>query len=199
MIPIIHTGLTWHAIRRIGVWHGTPLSQPPSPPKEPHVHTVQLGQREELYEVHAPLAALALRQKRLGLPQPARRLLLREPGLAPRFPEARHESLIPPACSSSKLVLSIREDYIPQWDIILALVEPWALWTVTEDDVVNGLRQRGLPLDGVDDLTARERDLIRQYVDLVFNEAARELLDMLAVRIRSDRGTYRAEDEPPCS
>ena len=77
-------------------------------------------------------------------------------------------------------------------------MEPSALWAVTEDDVVDGLRQRGLPLDGVDDLTPRERDLIRQYVDLVFNEAARELLDMLAATIRSDRGTYRDEDEPPC-
>lgn len=82
---------------------------------------------------------------------------------------------------------------------MLVLVEPSALWTVTEDDVVRGLRRRGLPLDGVDDLTPRERDLIRQYVDLVFNEASRELLDMLALKIRSDRGTYRDEDEPPYS
>lgn len=81
---------------------------------------------------------------------------------------------------------------------MLLLVEPSALWAVTEDDVVNGLRQRGLLLDGVDDLTPRERDLIRQYVDLVFNEASRELLDMLALKIRSDRGTYSDEDESPC-
>jgi len=81
---------------------------------------------------------------------------------------------------------------------MLALVEPSALWTVTEDDVVQGLRQRGLPLDAVDDLTPRERGLIRQYVDLVFNEASRELLDMLALRIKADRGIYRDEDESPC-
>lgn len=81
---------------------------------------------------------------------------------------------------------------------MLVLVEPSALWTVTEDDVVHGLRERGLPLDGVDDLMPQERDLIRQYVDLVFNEAARELLDMLAARIRTDRGTYGVEDEPRC-
>lgn len=72
------------------------------------------------------------------------------------------------------------------------------LWAFTEDDAVQGLRERGLPLEGVDDLTARERGLIREYVDLAFNEAARELLDILAVRIRRDRGTYSAsaEDEP---
>ncbi len=67
-------------------------------------------------------------------------------------------------------------------------MEPLALWSVTEDDVVHGLRERGLPLEGIDDLTAQERSLIREYVDLALNEAARELLDMLAVRIRRDRG-----------
>ncbi len=76
------------------------------------------------------------------------------------------------------------------------LVEPSVLWALTEHDIVHGLRERGLPLDGVDDLTGRERGLIRQYVDLARNEAARELLDILAVRIRSDRGTYSAGDEP---
>ncbi len=64
-----------------------------------------------------------------------------------------------------------------------------SLWAFTEDDVVQGLRERGLPLDSVDDLTAQELDLIREYVGLAFNEAARELLDMLAARIRRDRGT----------
>jgi len=73
------------------------------------------------------------------------------------------------------------------------------LWVLAEDDVVRGLRERGLPLDSLDDLTAQERDLIREYVDLAFNEAARELLEVLAARIRRDRGTYRDEDEPPCS
>lgn len=85
---------------------------------------------------------------------------------------------------------------IPKWDIIRLPVEPLPLWALTEDDVVHGLRERGLPLDGVDDLTSQERGLIREYVDLALNEAARELLDMLAVRIRSDRGTCSAEDEP---
>lgn len=63
------------------------------------------------------------------------------------------------------------------------------LWVLAEDDVVRGLRERGLPLDSLDDLTPQERDLIREYVDLAFNEAARELLDILAARIRRDRGT----------
>lgn len=70
------------------------------------------------------------------------------------------------------------------------------LWAFTEDDVVGGLRERGLLLDGVDDLTAQERSLIREYVDLALNEAARELLDMLATRITSDRGICSAEDGP---
>ncbi len=63
-----------------------------------------------------------------------------------------------------------------------------SLWAFTEDDVVQGLRERGLPLDSVDDLTAQELDLIREYVDLAFNEAARELVDMLTARIRGGRG-----------
>lgn len=77
--------------------------------------------------------------------------------------------------------------------------DPLPLWAITEDDLVHGLRERGLPLDSADDLTSQERSLIRQYVDLALNEAARELLHILAVRIRTDRGTYSAEDEPPCS
>jgi len=87
---------------------------------------------------------------------------------------------------------------IPKWDIMRLPGEPLPLWAITEDDVVNGLRERGLPLDSADDLTSQERSLIRQYVDLALNEAARELLDILAVRIRRDRGTYSAEDESPC-
>jgi hypothetical protein len=67
---------------------------------------------------------------------------------------------------------------------------------LAEDDVIQGLRERGLPLDSLDDLTAQELDLVREYVDLVLNEAARELLDMLAVRIRQDRGIGTQTDRP---
>lgn len=69
-------------------------------------------------------------------------------------------------------------------------------WALTEDDVIQGLRERGLPLDSLDDLTAQELDLVREYVDLVLNEAARELLDMLAMRIRQDRGIGTQTDRP---
>ena len=63
-----------------------------------------------------------------------------------------------------------------------------ALWAFTEGDVVQGLRERGLQLDSVDDLTAQELDLIREYVDLAFNKAGRELVDILTARIRRGRG-----------
>ncbi len=66
------------------------------------------------------------------------------------------------------------------------------LWTFTLDDAVQGLRQRGLPLDGLDDLTAEELELIHQYTDWAFDEAERELLDILAQRIRRDRGIQDA-------
>lgn len=62
------------------------------------------------------------------------------------------------------------------------------LWSFTEEDIVQGLRERCLPVDSLDDLRPQELDLIREYVDLAFDEAARELLDMLAARIRRDRG-----------
>ena len=63
------------------------------------------------------------------------------------------------------------------------------LWSITtEDDVVHGLRERGLPVNSRDDLTGREIELIRQYADMVFDTAAREFLDMLTARIRRERG-----------
>lgn len=70
------------------------------------------------------------------------------------------------------------------------------LWAFTEDDVIQGLRRRGLPVDSLDDLTAEELELIRQYTDWALDEAARELLDMLAQRFCWDRGLARREEEP---
>ena len=62
------------------------------------------------------------------------------------------------------------------------------LWSITEDDVVRGLRERGLPVDSLDDLTAKGRSLLHQHADLALNEAMRELVDALATRIRRERG-----------
>lgn len=63
-----------------------------------------------------------------------------------------------------------------------------ALFEVTERDIVNGLRERGLPVHSFDDLTREERKLIEEYIDAVFTTANRELLDMLAQAIRRGRG-----------
>jgi hypothetical protein len=62
------------------------------------------------------------------------------------------------------------------------------LWSFSESDVVHGLRERGLPVNSLDDLTGREIELIRQYADMVSDTAARELIDVLAVRIKRERG-----------
>ncbi len=62
------------------------------------------------------------------------------------------------------------------------------LWSMTEDDVVAGLRERGLPVQSNDDLTSHEIGYIREYADLVFTAAANQFLDALAVRIRRQRG-----------
>ncbi|MDP2673459.1 MAG: hypothetical protein Q8Q00_00960 [Dehalococcoidia bacterium] len=62
------------------------------------------------------------------------------------------------------------------------------LWSITEDDVVHGLVERGLPIHGLADLTAREIDLIHQYASMVFDTAAREFLEALAARLRRERG-----------
>ncbi len=58
----------------------------------------------------------------------------------------------------------------------------------TERDILGGLQERGLPVDGLDDLTAKERSLLHQHADMALNEAARELVDALATLIRRERG-----------
>ena len=63
-----------------------------------------------------------------------------------------------------------------------------ALWSFTEEDILGGLRERGLPLESLDDLTAKERSLLHQYADLALNEATRELIDALAAQIEEKRG-----------
>jgi len=62
------------------------------------------------------------------------------------------------------------------------------LWSITEDDVVHGLRERGLSVNSLNDLTGREIELIRQYADMVFDTAARKSYYMLVARIRQERG-----------
>jgi len=61
-------------------------------------------------------------------------------------------------------------------------------WSFNERDILHGLRQRGLPVDSLDDLTAKERSLLHQRADLAVTEAAREVVDALATRIRRERG-----------
>ena len=63
-----------------------------------------------------------------------------------------------------------------------------ALWSFTEEDILGGLRERGLPLESLDDLTAKERSLLHQYADLALNEATRALIDALAAQIEEKRG-----------
>ena len=58
----------------------------------------------------------------------------------------------------------------------------------TERDILHGLRERDLPVDSLDDLTAKERSLLHQHADMALNEATRELVDALATRIRRERG-----------
>ena len=58
------------------------------------------------------------------------------------------------------------------------------LWSIHKEDVVAGLRARGLSAD----LTRRELDLVCQHTDAALNEAVQELLDALAARIRRERG-----------
>ena len=62
------------------------------------------------------------------------------------------------------------------------------LWSITEDDIVAGLRERSLPVDSLDDLTAKERSLLHQHADMALSEAARELIDALAAQIEEKRG-----------
>ena len=63
-----------------------------------------------------------------------------------------------------------------------------ALWSFTEEDILDGLRERGLPPESLDDLTAKERSLLHQYADLALNEATRALIDALAAQIEEKRG-----------
>ncbi|HLA19673.1 MAG TPA: hypothetical protein VJ253_10170 [Dehalococcoidia bacterium] len=62
------------------------------------------------------------------------------------------------------------------------------VWSFTERDILHGLRERGLQVDSLDDLTANERSLLHQRADLALTEAAREVVDALATRIRRERG-----------
>ena len=62
------------------------------------------------------------------------------------------------------------------------------VWSFTERDILHGLRERGLPLDSLADLTAKERSLLHQYADMALSEAVREVVDALAARIRRERG-----------
>ncbi len=61
------------------------------------------------------------------------------------------------------------------------------LCSITEDNVIAGLRERGLPVDSLDDLTAKDLSLLHQHADLALTEAAREVVDALATRIRRER------------
>ena len=62
------------------------------------------------------------------------------------------------------------------------------VWSFNEQDILRGLRQRGLPVDSLDDLTAKQRSLLHQHADCALTEATRELIDSLAARIRRERG-----------
>ncbi len=62
------------------------------------------------------------------------------------------------------------------------------VWTFTERDILCGLRERGLPVDRLDDLTVKERSLLHQHADLALTKATREVVDALATRIGWERG-----------
>ena len=62
------------------------------------------------------------------------------------------------------------------------------VWSFTERDILHGLRGRGLPVDSLDDLTAKERSLLHQHADLALNDVACSVADALATRIRRERG-----------
>jgi len=63
-----------------------------------------------------------------------------------------------------------------------------SLWSFSEEDILHGLQERGLSVDSLADLTAKERSLLHQHADMALNEATRELVDALATRIRRERG-----------
>ncbi len=62
------------------------------------------------------------------------------------------------------------------------------VWSFTEEDILHGLRERGLPVNSLDDLTAKQYSLLHQYSDLALNEATCELIDALAAQIEEKRG-----------
>jgi hypothetical protein len=62
------------------------------------------------------------------------------------------------------------------------------VWSFTDQDILCGLRERGLPVETLADLTARERSLLHQHADYALTEATRELIESLAARIRRERG-----------
>ncbi len=62
------------------------------------------------------------------------------------------------------------------------------VWSFSEQDILCGLRQRGLPLESLAELTTKEHSLLHQHADLALNDAARDVADALAARIRRERG-----------
>ena len=62
------------------------------------------------------------------------------------------------------------------------------VWSFSEGDILHGLRECGLPVDSLDDLTAEERSLLQQHADLALTDATRGVVDALATRIRRVRG-----------
>jgi hypothetical protein len=62
------------------------------------------------------------------------------------------------------------------------------VWSFSEEDILHGLREQGLPINSLADLTAKERSLLHQHTDLALNDAARDVADALAARIRRERG-----------
>jgi len=62
------------------------------------------------------------------------------------------------------------------------------VWSFTERDILHGLRERGIRVGSLDDLTTKERSLLHQHADMALFEAAREVVDTLATRIRRERG-----------
>jgi hypothetical protein len=61
-------------------------------------------------------------------------------------------------------------------------------WSFTEQDILAGLREWGVPVDSLDDLTAWERSLLHQHADCALTEATREVVDALVARIRREGG-----------
>ena len=62
------------------------------------------------------------------------------------------------------------------------------VWSFTEEDILGCLRERGLSVDSLANLTAKGRSLLHQHAALALNETTREPVDALATRIRRERG-----------